>query len=202
MVAKKKGSGKAYKKKNSTMKSLIKPTANQILQRASEFPIIQCRVLDGWKEQGMAHVLIVRQQPDGRIAFADFLVDLLCLGVKDCMIDTNITNAEFKSRFWDKLQEIGAFVDCSVELAHAIVFGAVDYARSLGFPPHDDFKRGQFLLNPRESFDTLPDVEFGVNGKPQYIAGPYDDVNSILETLRKNVGEGNFDYIYQPDFPF
>ncbi len=199
MSKKKKGSGKAYKKK-STMKSLLKPTTNQILEHAREYPITQCSVLDGWQQGGMAHVLIVRRQPDGRMTFADFLVDLLCLGVKDCIIDAGVSVSDLQSRFLDKIQRVGRLVDCSVELAHAIVYGAVDYARSLGFSPHKDFNRGRWVLEPRESFDSLPYVEFGVEGKPQYITGPYDDVDSILETLRRNVGEGNFNFIDQRGF--
>ena len=31
---------------------------------------------------------------------------------------------------------------CRLELARHLVFGAVDYARGLGFEPHPDFARG------------------------------------------------------------
>lgn len=43
--------------------------------------------------------------------------------------------------------------------------------------------------------EELPGVEFGKNGRPRFVAGPYDDVESILKQLEVKVGPGNFDYI-------
>lgn len=37
------------------------------------------------------------------------------------------------------------------------------------------------------------DIEVGQDGKPFFINGPYDDVDSIITTLNRNVGEGNYD---------
>jgi hypothetical protein len=75
------------------------------------------------------------------------------------------------------------------------VFGAVDYARSMGFEPHSDFAKGAVLLGDWEEGSS--DVTFGLDGKPFYINGPRDDTFSVMAKLRQTVGDGNFDYLVQ-----
>ena len=41
----------------------------------------------------------------------------------------------------------------------------------------------------------LIEFEFGKDGKPFYIAGPFDNSRKILETLSNSVGEGNFEFV-------
>ena len=48
-------------------------------------------------------------------------------------------------------------------LARHVVFGAVDYARSLGFESHPDFAKGAALLGDWEAGSS--DVTFGRDGK-------------------------------------
>ena len=40
-----------------------------------------------------------------------------------------------------------------------------------------------------------PFSHLGYRSKPFYINGPYDNPLKILKTLRKTVGEGNFEYV-------
>jgi hypothetical protein len=51
-----------------------------------------------------------------------------------------------------------------LELARHVVFGAVGYARSLGFEQHPDFAKGTALLGDWEEGSS--DVTFGQDGKP------------------------------------
>lgn len=56
------------------------------------------------------------------------------------------------------------------------------------------------ILTPSKSClgeppETLLDLEFGKDGQPFYISGPYENPDKILKTLRENVGEGNFHYV-------
>jgi hypothetical protein len=86
-------------------------------------------------------------------------------------------------------------VPAPLELARHIVFGAVDYARSLGFAPHPDFAKGATVLGDWEAGSS--DVTFGHDGKPFYIDGPSDDTYATMAKLRQAVGDGNFDYLVQ-----
>lgn len=85
-------------------------------------------------------------------------------------------------------------------MAHEIVYGAMEFATSYGFQPHPDFTRQRVdqILDPPESHPRNHKVEFGKDGKPFYIPGPYDDerkIRSMINTLMHTAGEGNFDYI-------
>ena len=39
------------------------------------------------------------------------------------------------------------------------------------------------------------EVEFGKDGKPFFISGPYDKVDSVISKLEKAVGKGNFTFL-------
>jgi hypothetical protein len=71
-------------------------------------------------------------------------------------------------------------VPAPLELAQHLVFGAVEFARKLGFEPHPDF------ATAADHLGTWPGhcpIEFGYKGSPFYIQGPYDDVEAIANTL-------------------
>ena len=59
--------------------------------------------------------------------------------------------------------------------ARAIVEGSASYAASFGLPPHNDYRTGKILWGEIPVGEVPDDIEFGLNGKPLYIAGPYDD---------------------------
>jgi hypothetical protein len=81
----------------------------------------------------------------------------------------------------------------TLEEAQAIVFGAIDYAAGLGFDPHPDFTASKAHLGQRR--DALIPIEFGKDGKPMYVTGPYDNPDRILTKLQQTVGKGNYNYI-------
>lgn len=122
-----------------------------------------------------------------------FLVDYWCLGVKDAMGLKKLDRQKYEmmishssNNFEQEFQEI------SLKEAQAIVFGAVDYAAKLGIQPHSDFEQAKVQLGPR--LDDLPEIEFGRDGKPFYVNGPYDNPDKIISKLKASVGEGNFNF--------
>jgi hypothetical protein len=46
----------------------------------------------------------------------------------------------------------------------------------------------------KPSEQLLP-IEFGKDGEPFYINGPYDNPEAIIAKLQETVGEGNFKYL-------
>lgn len=85
---------------------------------------------------------------------------------------------------------------------HNIILGAWDFAEDIGFQPHKDFlKTTRFFLEDDDNVPFIP-INFGKNGKPFYILKGSEDkrkVNKILSTLKKNLGEGNYDFIDAAD---
>jgi hypothetical protein len=168
------------------------------LQHARDYPISGCWVQEGWKETGLTPVVVARRQAPDKVLFCVCLVDTLCLGVKDAF-----ANGDFPQKKFEKeLQRIcgGAPEECSPELAHEIVYGAIEFAARFGFQPHPDFTRqmADLVLDPPGTSRLRNKVEFGRKGKPLYVAGPNDDerkINQTLNTLERTAGKGKFDYI-------
>ncbi len=52
----------------------------------------------------------------------------------------------------------------------------------------------EYILPDVETLEFV-DVEFGKNGKPFYLQGPYDNVSKIFAALNKSVGKGNYGYL-------
>ena len=51
-------------------------------------------------------------------------------------------------------------------------------------------------MENRDSIEACTeDVEFGQDGKPMFVAGPYDDVEYVMNKLTSEAGEGNFSFI-------
>ncbi len=170
--------------------------AARIIRRARDFPIHECLIGESWKEEGLAHIVIARRQPDGLIAFGVFLVDTGCLGLKSTSCNANSSSAKYQQEVRDPLGALDALVPCPLALAHEIIYGGIEYAQRLGFEPDRDFRLSRHLLEPRERFEEeKTGVEFGRDGMPFFVSGPDDNVEKIMATRERTVGEGNFRYI-------
>ena len=183
------------KRKQAHMRQSSAQDARRALRHAREYPISECLVNRDWQDQGLANILIARAQPENRIAFGMFLVDVQCLGVKNCFADADVGMPTFRDEVRAGYIKSNDAVKCPAILAHQVIYGALDYAASLGFKPHKDFALAQHILDERSSIAPNPDLEFGRDGKPFFAAGPSDNVNKILAHLEKTVGEGNFHYL-------
>ena len=80
-------------------------------------------------------------------------------------------------------------------MAHQIVYGAIDFASRFGFRPHKDYELSRYILDGRDSFEEVSDIEFGRDGRPLFIASPDDNVPGIIRQLESTAGPGNFDYL-------
>ncbi len=149
--------------------------------------------LDDDGDSGFAQIVVTRLERN-RYLFCTYLVDYWCLGVKDAIGPRKLDRAKYEafiqksySRFPKGYQEI------TLEQAQSIIWGAVDYAAGLGLHPHRDFEKAKAHLGIRP--EHLIEIEFGRNGKPFYFSGPYDNAEKIIATLRKTVGEDNFEFM-------
>ena len=143
---------------------------------------------------GMAQIILTREDRN-RYILSSYLIDYWCLGVKDAIPPSKMGRSqyqEFKGSCVERFNE--PFVDISIEQAQSIVYGAVEYARNLGFEPGSDFNtkaQAHLGLQP----ETPIPIEFGRDGQPYYVSGPYDNPEKIIKTLEASVGEGNFHYV-------
>jgi len=163
---------------------------------AANYPIHGCYIsaacLDG---RGMGPVMFVREKSPGQFVLAVFLIDSFCLGVKNAM-------AAYRSRseltqVLEQMQEHGTFETVTPGVARGYIEAAIAYAASLGFKPHDDYRKIEPIWGTVEPEPIPKHYQFGKDGRPVFISGPGDDEarqNMIFMTLVQTVGEGNFDF--------
>ncbi len=150
---------------------------------------------------GLVSVLVARRHRWDKVSVCGYLADAYCLGVK------NVRGPEIKNEL-DLRQFLPDYYvayphgwqDAPIELARHIVFGAVEYARGLGFEPHADFAPAADHLGAWEGPSA---ITFGKDGKPFYISGPHDNPREVIKTLERTVGPPpNFHYLARQEAPF
>ena len=170
-----------------------RPTS--VLRRAREFPFLGAWVQQDWQQYGMASMIVARTQPDENILFGRFLVDTFCVGLKDTFFGVNVEPNQFHNDAIPRLYQGVPPVSISIELAHEIIYGAIEFAENIGFRPHRLFGRTGNILDTEDAHPRSGIIEFGYRGMPTYVPAPNDNQRMILNRLVENVGIGNFNYV-------
>ncbi|ELS02905.1 hypothetical protein Xen7305DRAFT_00026230 [Xenococcus sp. PCC 7305] len=195
--------------KASQVNSVIKQNAEQIAiakGKSGELaPIAECLVnagcagrllnnqeLDEQGIGGLGMVLVARKTGYKRFVICSYLIDYWCLGLKDTIGERKMDDVQYRQFIEMAFQGFPeGYQEITLEQAQAIVYGAIDYAAGLGLKPHKDFQKTEKHLG---TWNNQLKLTFGREGKPYFMSGPYDNTNQIMQTLTKNVGEGNFHY--------
>jgi hypothetical protein len=141
---------------------------------------------------GLASIAVAREHTDTEVSVCGYLVDTYCLGVKNA-VPPNIVDRGDLPAF---LASFFAAYDTDplpapLTLAQDLILGAVDYARSLGFDPHRDFYQAKPHLG---AWQPTAAIQFGLNGRPYFQQGPYDNPARIMRTLDRSAGPGNYQF--------
>ncbi len=142
-------------------------------------------------EKGMGQVVVCRYKSDGSAEAGVFLVDVWCLGVKSAFytrFDSPADQRDKLDRFFrgDVPQpEPGAN-------GRKLVEEVVAYAKSIGFSPCADYKKGARVFGGIQVKDATAHYTFGKDGKPYYISGPHDDSDRIVKILTNRLGPSGF----------
>ncbi len=165
----------------------------------TKLPVVTCSVNDDFQDSGLAVVFVARQHNNGHnLNIVCYLCDIFCLGVK------NVSKYPSSSiRTVETLQERYDldFMDIDYQDARDLILGSVRYAGNLGFQPHRDWERAEHFIESDQPFDSNR-FSYGSDGRPLYVAGPDDDYDYIMSTLRECVGEGSFEYVIEPGMGF
>lgn len=149
-----------------------------------------------WETHGLAHLVVARVRADHSAELAVFLVDTLCLGVKDAYFESDIPESALAEYLERNLPPENERIHPAC--AKKLVEGAVAYAQSLGFAPHRDFKKARKVLSGLDASTCPRDFTFGRDGRPCYVRGPDDSderVDRVLAILAARCGEDGYDYI-------
>lgn len=139
----------------------------------------------------MAQVIVMRRHVTGNVTIGLYLVDLLCLGVKDTHYYFNILPNEFE----DRIEDGPEFTEISYELAHNIVYAGHDFAMEFTIKPCAEFAVTQYILE--EDNDKIPLIDISTGdeeGKPHLMVQSGSNYHDALAKLRQHAGEGNYHY--------
>jgi hypothetical protein len=176
-------------------------SAKKKIHLARQYPLHECLINRSWMDQGLAYITVSRRQPNGALVFGVYLVDILCLGLKNTLCNADLSRSRYKTDLVERVYRNDEPIPCSPDLAHYIIYGAIDYARQFGFEPQRDFELSQHVLDERGSLEAVEGVEFGRAGKPFFIAGPDDNVQRIIKQLESTAGRDQFGVLYGGDPP-
>ncbi len=171
-------------------------------RQASTQPIYESLVLDDLQERRAGYALLSRNLSATEIACSLFMLDLDCLGVKNCAYYIR-SLAEYR-KITDEMREQFEFRSVSPGEVRGLVEACVTYANDIGFNPHSDYRHASLLFGDIEPEFDDGEWEFGQDGKPHFCSGPFDTPEKcqrILATLRASCGEGNFHFTTPTEMP-
>ncbi len=161
--------------KRTHLARLSSPDPTTSLVECADWPIIACMIPENLWQDGIGQLLIARRMPDGRVALVILLVDTYCLGVKNALCKL-LGPAHFQEHVTGLKRNTGAYRDVAPEYLAKLVYDAVAYARAIGFEPHPDYRVASLLLAGIDASRCLENFQFGKDGKPFYVRGPYESL--------------------------
>ena len=175
---------------------------NYIRKKARTLPIYECMINEEWEESKMVQISVARKHTNGNITACFYLVDLMCLGIKDTDYMFNVPIHEYNEQI-EKIEKGMPMVVIDYVLAHNIIYAGLEYAEDYGFKPHKDFtSTTRFMLEEDTDDVELMEIECGLNGQPTYMPSPFDDeakVKKITAQLEKTAGPGNYSVLEEED---
>jgi hypothetical protein len=176
------------------------------LEASGRAPILHCCHTKALWEGGIGNVLVSRALSTGNVAFAIFLVDVFCLGVKNVYIDI-IPRVTYDDRIYERMFEQEGLRHIKPECARKLVEGAVEYAAALELLPHPEYRIGKLIFGDISAEACTQQFTYGKDGKPLFIAGPNDDsarCQDILHTLERICRPDGFHFLMpiNPDEEF
>ena len=187
-------------KSSSSNKNQQLSPENYIRQKARNLPIDKCLINSNWKTEGLAQIIVSRRHSNGNLTNGIYMVDLLCLGMRDSFCSFNMPESELEELV-GKITGEFEMIEIDYTLVHNIIFSAIAYAEDLGFKAHKEFNSlSKYILEEDDEKVELIEIECGMDGKPAFIrTDSFTDAQaeSIINQLKKSVGEGNYTLIVE-----
>lgn len=190
------------KQKRASVVKAVKAWGNKIsAMSCADYPLHECIVSTNLFDIGLGEIFLSRRLPGDNLAVSAFVVDVFCLGVK---------NAFFRVMSEDEYDDIKQSIAQSgrnlepihQSCAKKLLQGAVEYAKNLGFAAHSDYKKSLPLFGNIDAGVCPVHYDYGKDGKPFYIRGPYESIREaekIVNKLQAKCGEDGFDYLIDLD---
>ena len=156
---------KREQKRRETRRSHALTPLDRIARTGGE---LECYVNSNWQDMGMAMLHVLGRAPDGRHAYAGFLVDVWCVGLKDVSGQREISRPQFEEVI-DLVREEQPVARVTVVEARRLVGAGIRFARQNGFklPPHYD--RWTAIFGDLGDVASADLTGFGVEGGLRYV---------------------------------
>jgi hypothetical protein len=169
-----------------------------LLRASGSWPLHECLLTKEWRKEGaITQILVARRSLTGQVATGTFLVDLGCLGVKSAFASLFDSQREYEQKLRSEVMARQIMVKADLNLVAKIIREAIAYANNLGFKPDPDYRDAMLVLvdaNPDACEVSIP--LGGKDGKPVFIAGPYDNVDQIMAKLTRKLGPDGFHFFF------
>lgn len=151
---------------------------------AAACPTDRCLRLADIEAAGIGHVILAKRLPSGALGCGFFLVDLLCLGVKDVFY-REIAPSELDEQIESLASGGQTMVAIDPSSAKKLVLDAVAFAASCGMDPAKDYRTIVRLFDRIDAAAATESFAFGRDGKAIYIPGPNDSASKLRDIERK-----------------
>jgi hypothetical protein len=163
-----------------------------LLTQLGTFPVYECVISKGWRDRGLAHILLARRAPDGTLLAGGYYVDVLCVGLKDTAVISKLSDEDYRERvkpnvFNDPVE----FEPCQPGLARALVEGAIAFAETAGLRPNKRWNESRRVF---DGIDPEPGgLEFGRNGRPCLVIRKGENWAAVRARLDRKLGVGKYE---------
>ena len=86
-------------------------------------------------------------------------------------------------------------IEADINLVAKIIREAIAYAEELGFKPDPDYRDAMLVLGDADPDACDVPIPLGKDGKPFFVAGPYDNVDQIMAKLTRKLGPEGFHFL-------
>ncbi len=202
-LGKKRSKELSEKKSRARQKNSLQSVAGQ-MKAASDGAIDRCLVSQNLldPQQRFGSVWISRFMSDGRVGCGRFLVDGMCLGVKQAV--GFVCFPAQLSEMIEKCNQVEELRSVAPATARKLVEGSIEYAQQFDLQPCAEYQKVRVIWGDIDPQQSATEFQFGGDdGKPRFIMGPNDTMataHKILSKLESSAGEGNFDIDYEVVF--
>jgi hypothetical protein len=149
--------------------------------RAARSPIQHCLLTDALFDVGMGTLVLARGATPQHVALSVFLIDALCLGIKDVMFQS--VERESLEAYLDATDAGAPLISVDPGYARKLLRDLAKWSQSIGFAPHRDFATVEPVFGDVNADASDAVFRFGRDGKPFYISGPTDTPQLIQRRL-------------------
>jgi hypothetical protein len=165
--------------------------------RGAHAPVRHCFITESLFDSGLGigTLVLARGATPYHLVFGTFLLDVFCLGIKDVMVESAAT--EVFETYMDAMDEAESMVSIDPNDARKLLRDLAAWSRSIGFAPHADFAAAERIFGDISADASDAKFEFGRDGKPVYIPGPYETPSLIrrrIEQVQKHLGDDGFEF--------